>query len=70
MLAVNPSFIEQAETEANGLEFSALIIHHYTIDDDFTLTYQLSAKTACAKTLRLQDAIKASFCHLKTALIL
>jgi hypothetical protein len=70
VLAVNPSFIEQAETEAIGLELSALIIHHYTIDDDFTLTYQLSAKTACAKTLRLQDAIKASFCHPKTALIL
>jgi hypothetical protein len=70
MLAVNPGFIEQAETETIGLELSALVIHHYPVNDDFTLTYQLSAKTARAKTLRLQDAIKASFCHPKTGLIL
>jgi hypothetical protein len=39
MLAVNPGLIEQVENEAISLKFRALVIHHYPVDDDFTLTY-------------------------------
>jgi hypothetical protein len=67
MLTIQPDLVEQGELQVRSIKHSALIIHHNTINTDFTLPYELPAGVTRTKTLRLQDAIKAELCHPKNA---
>ena len=58
-----PNFVTYTEAEMIGCENGALIVNHHAINTHLALPDQLPTIAARAKTLRLQDAIKAELCH-------
>ena len=63
MLAIFPFFVKQIEEQTIGFELRTEVCHSLTSYTDFAVSDKLAAPFAAAKSLRLQDTIKAQFRH-------
>jgi hypothetical protein len=57
VLAVNPVIAEYREYQAIGFDRDTAVGHWHARDAHLAIGDQFAAPLACAKTLRLQDAV-------------